>query len=125
MMKKDTDRLKKLISSILEISKLEQKRIAHDYHIYNADDIFKELVQGSANQFRISHGSVKFEGSAEYKCVIDKEAMQIVFDNLLSNSIKYSPEEADITVKLMHNEKYILISSRQRSVLIKIKQNFR
>lgn len=109
MMKKDSDRLKKLISSILEISKLEQKRIAHNYHIYNANDIFKELVQGSASQFRISPGSVKFEGSADYKCVIDREAMQIVFDNLLSNSIKYSPEEADIAVKLTHNEKYILI----------------
>jgi len=109
MMKKDSDRLKKLISSILEISKLEQKRIAHNYHIYNTNDIFKELVQGSANQFRISPGSVKFEGSADYKCVIDREAMQIVFDNLLSNSIKYSPEEADITVKLTHNEKYIFI----------------
>jgi signal transduction histidine kinase len=109
MMKKDSDRLKKLISSILEISKLEQKRIAHNYHIYNANDIFKELVQGSANQFRISTASIRFEGSADYKCVIDREAMQIVFDNLLSNSIKYSPEEADIAVKLTHNEKYILI----------------
>ena len=109
MMKKDSDRLKKLISSILEISKLEQKRIAHNYHIYNANVIFKELVQGSANQFRISPASIGFEGSANYKCVIDREAMQIVFDNLLSNSIKYSPEEADVAVKLTHNEKYIFI----------------
>jgi two-component system, OmpR family, phosphate regulon sensor histidine kinase PhoR len=109
MMKKDSDRLKKLISSILEISKLEQKRIAHDYHVYNANDIFKELVQGSSNQFRISPRSVKYEGAADYKCVIDREAMQIVFDNLLSNSIKYSPEAADITIKLTHNEKYIFI----------------
>jgi signal transduction histidine kinase len=109
MMKKDSDRLKKLISSILEISKLEQKRIAHNYHIYNSNDIFKELVQGSANQFRLSPESVKYEGTTNYKCVIDREAMQIVFDNLLNNSIKYSPEEADITVKLTHNEKYILI----------------
>lgn len=116
MMKKDTNRLKKLIGSILEISKLEQKRIAHDYHIYNANDIFKELVQGSSNQFRISPGSVKFEGSADYKCVIDREAMQIVFDNLLSNSIKYSHEEADITVKLSHSEKYVFIEFCDRGI---------
>src|SRR3990172_6431471 len=56
MMKRDTDRLKKLISSILEISKLEQKRIAYDYHIYNANDIIKELdinVKLSHNQKNI------------------------------------------------------------------------
>ena len=116
MMKKDTDRLKKLISSILEISKLEQKRIAHNYHIYNANDIIKDLVNNSANQFRISPGKVRFEGSANYKCVIDREAMQIVFDNLLSNSIKYSPEEVDITVKLSHDEKYILIDFGDKGI---------
>lgn len=109
MMKKDSDRLKKLISSILEISKLEQKRIAHNYHIYSSNDIFKELVHGSANQFRISPGSVKFEGSVEHRCVIDKEAMQIVFDNLMSNSIKYSPQPAELTVTLSQNQNNIFI----------------
>ncbi len=116
MMKRDTDRLKKLISSILEISKLEQKRIAYDYHIYNANDIIKELVQGSANQFRLSSGSVRFEGSADYKCVIDREAIQIVFDNLLSNSFKYSPKEVDINVKLSHNQKNIFIEFRDKGI---------
>ncbi len=109
MMKKDTDRLKKLISSILEISKLEQKRIAHNYHIYRANEIFKDLMQSSANQFRLPPESLKFEGSADYKCVIDKEAMQIVFDNIFSNSIKYSPKEAVINVRLFHNQKQIFI----------------
>ena len=109
MMKKDTDRLKKLISSILEISKLEQKRIAHNYQIYNANEIFKDLVQSSASQFRLPLDSVKFEGSADFKCVIDREAMQIVFDNIFSNSIKYSPKEVMLNVRLSHNQKQIFI----------------
>jgi signal transduction histidine kinase len=109
MMQKDADRLKQLINSILEISRLEQKRIAHNYHVYNAEKIVRELVHDSIIQFRVPDDSVKFEGSSDARCVIDKEAMQIVFDNLLSNSIKYSPNKADIIVKLSSNEKYLTI----------------
>ena len=116
MMQKDTDRLKKLISSILEISRLEQKRIAHDYRIYKAGEIFNELIASSARQFRVPSPVLISEGSADQKCVIDREAMQIVFDNLLSNSIKYSPGEPDITVELTHNEKNIFIDFRDRGI---------
>ena len=109
MMRKDSDRLKKLINSILEISRLEQKRIAHNYHIYNAEKIVGELVNNSIIQFRVSSDSVRIEGSSYERCVIDKEAMQIVFDNLMSNSIKYSPNKVDITVKLSSDKKYLTI----------------
>jgi two-component system, OmpR family, phosphate regulon sensor histidine kinase PhoR len=109
LMMKDTHRLNKLINSILEISKLEQKRIAHNYHIYNANDIIKDLVFDSVRQFNLPQNALKFSGSADRKCVIDKEAMQIVFDNLLSNSIKYSQNPAEIKVELSHIEKQIII----------------
>jgi signal transduction histidine kinase len=109
LMHKDADRLKKLINSILEISRLEQKRIAHNYHIYNAEKIIKELVHNSIVQFRIPEDSVRVEGSSDERCVIDKEAMQIVFDNIMNNSIKYSPDKADITVRLSNEQKYLKI----------------
>lgn len=109
LMMKDTHRLNKLINSILEISKLEQKRIAHNYQIYNANDIIKDLVFDSVRQFNLPQNALKFTGSADRKCVIDKEAMQIVFDNLLSNSIKYSQNPAEIKVELSNIEKQIII----------------
>lgn len=109
MMQKDTERLKKLIGSILEISRLEQKRIAHDFQIYNAGEVFEEMIASSARQFRVPVPVSISAGAADLKCVLDKEAMQIVFDNLMSNSVKYSPEEPEINVKLTHQEKNIFI----------------
>lgn len=109
LMQKDAERLKKLINSILEISMLEQKSIAHNFHIYNAEKIIMELVNNSAFHHKLSEKAVRFEGSANERCVIDKEAMQIVFDNLMNNSIKYSPHQADITLRLSQNKNYIFI----------------
>jgi signal transduction histidine kinase len=109
MMHKDTDRLKKLINSILEISKLEQKRIAHNFHVFNCESIICELIRTSALRFRLPPELIRFEGAANERCVIDQEAMQIVFDNLMNNSIKYSPKDVKITVKLSSDAKYLNI----------------
>jgi signal transduction histidine kinase len=105
IMMKDANRLKKLIDSILEISRLEQKRIAHNYHIYNADLIIRQLISNSVEQFRLNAASVNISGSASFKCVIDKDAMQIVFDNLIDNAMKYSTKPLEIQVKLSTNIK--------------------
>jgi signal transduction histidine kinase len=125
MMHKDADRLKKLINSILEISRLEQKRIAHNYHIYNAEKIVIELVQNSIIQFRIPEDSVNIQGASAERCVIDKEAMQIVFDNIINNSIKYSPNKAEIAVKLSRDEKNVIIEFSDKGIGISPKDQKR
>ena len=121
IMMKDANRLKKLINSILEISRLEQKRIAHDYHVYNADSIIKQLVADAVGQFRLSDTEVKIEGELQCKCVVDKDAMQIVFDNLTDNAIKYSRPPVNIDVKLSRLPKRIMIEFVDKGIGIEQK----
>jgi signal transduction histidine kinase len=109
LMLKDAYRLNKLIDSILEISRLEQKRIAHDYHVHRADDIIRKIIDNSIERFRLPKSVVKITGKAEFDCLIDKEAIQIVFDNLTDNAIKYSSNSVEIEVNLSANPKNIII----------------
>ncbi len=109
LMMKDTSRLNKLINSILEISRLEQKRIAHNYHIYNSDNVIRQLIENSAEQFKIPKSALTIEGKVECGYVIDKDAMQIVFDNLTDNAFKYSRNDVQIKVKLTQQKKNIMI----------------
>ena len=122
IMMKDANRLKKLIDSILEISRLEQKRIAHNYHIYNADSIIIQLISASVEQFRLNPSSINISGSASFKCVIDKDAMQIVFDNLIDNAMKYSAKPLEIQIKLSTNiKKRIVIELQDNGIGIETK----
>jgi len=121
MMSRDANRLKKLINSILELSHLEQKRIVHNYQIYNADSTFRQLIENSVEQFRIPRTNVKIEGSALCNCVIDKDSMQIVFDNLTDNARKYSLESAEILVRLSAHQKHILIEFIDKGIGITAK----
>lgn len=122
LMMKDTRRLNKLINSILEISRLEQKKISHDYHVYDADEIIRELVGKSAEHFRFPVTSVTFEGSINCRFVVDKNAMQIIFDNLTDNAIKYSSEPVEIKVKLSNMKKRVLIEFCDNGIGIPLKE---
>lgn len=119
LMMKNTSRLNKLINSILEISRIEQKKIAHDYQIYDADTTIRELIYESAKQFNFPQGSLIFSGKSNCECVIDKDAMQIVFDNLMSNSIKYTHNSVKISIELKSDAKKVIIDFKDNGIGIK------
>ncbi|OGU63102.1 MAG: two-component sensor histidine kinase [Ignavibacteria bacterium RBG_13_36_8] len=109
LMLKDTGRLNSLINSILEIPKSEQKKVAHDYHVYDADAIINTLLRETAEQFQLTGKAFKIEGKALCRCVVDPKALKIVFDNLVDNAIKYSGKTINITVKINSGLKKLLI----------------
>lgn len=108
-MLEDADRLNKLITSILDISALEQKRIAYNFQVYEVDAIIKELIDYAIFQFKIDPKNVSFEGSAGCQSVIDRGAFQIVINNLFDNALKYSKSKFQLQVQLSRNPKNVLI----------------
>lgn len=86
----DTHRLNELINSILEIPKLEQKKVSHEFHVYDVDDTMRQIINEALVLNKIPMDTVSFEGSVKVKCVIDKNAFKIVLSNLIDNAKKYS-----------------------------------
>ncbi len=103
LMMKDSNRLQRLINSILEISALEQKKLAHDYQVYKAEPLVRQLLNGSIEQFRVPRGSVTVTGSTQCEIVVDANALKIVLDNLVDNALKYSAEPIQLDVSFSSN----------------------
>ena len=109
LMLNDTRRLKTLINSILDISAIEQHKIAYYFDIYDADEIFTKLIRESITKFKLSPDDYKLEFNASCQCVLDKNAMQIVIDNLIDNAVKYSVHSVKIQFEIVRNKKHLLI----------------
>jgi signal transduction histidine kinase len=84
----------------LEISALEQKKLAHDYKIADAEVTFRKSINESIEKFRLDEETVSVNGSASCRIVADTDALKIVIDNLFDNAIKYSDNPLKIHIDL-------------------------
>ncbi len=120
LMIKDVKRLNNLINSILYISGVEQRKTVHkyphDYHIYQAESVIRELVNETAGQLQIPEKSIKIEGQASCQCVIDRYWLRIVFANLFDNAIKYSKEPVEIKITLRCRQKYFFMEISDQGI---------
>ncbi len=100
LMLRDAQRLNDLITSILDISGLEQKKIAYTYQIYEADDLIRKMISESSGEFRLQSGAVQVNGRLTGRIVADRRALKIVINNLIDNAIKYSKHGPEMTIGL-------------------------
>ncbi|WP_347559708.1 ATP-binding protein [Clostridium sp. AM58-1XD] len=91
-----------LINEVLDMSKIESGKIdlmPEEVHlpdlIQNVTDMCKPLIAEKHQEFQISVGQVSHE-----RIIADGDRLQQVFMNLLSNSIKYTPEGGKITLRI-------------------------
>lgn len=109
MMLKDATRLNNHINSILKISAMEQKKELFEFHIHRANAVISKVVDEIRTQYQLTDESLQFKGRAPHKCVIDQNALYIVFNNLVDNALKYTLDRPHIVVELSSTAKYIVI----------------
>jgi signal transduction histidine kinase len=87
---KNTLRLSELIDRLYLITKLENKKLKPKFTLFRLDECAKNLIEGLDER-------VKLESS---KCLIyaDKNLMEIVLQNLISNALKYSKKEVIVKI---------------------------
>ncbi|MBN2601066.1 MAG: HAMP domain-containing histidine kinase [Candidatus Marinimicrobia bacterium] len=108
----ETIRLNKMINSILEVGRLETRNATYNCRVMNADETLKSMLEEIRDQYNLEKNRFRIEGSTASQIVMDRTAMRLVFENLIDNSLKYSPENPRIDINLSDSEKYIRIRLR-------------
>ncbi len=116
LMLNDTQRLNTLINAILEMPALEQKKIAHRFEVVESGPLLRQLLDEARTQFQLAHPALTLLGDAPCPCVADRNALRIVFFNLIDNSIKYRHGQPHITVTLGCHEKTLTIDYADQGV---------
>ncbi len=116
LMIRDANRLKGLINSIMDISRLEQKKIAYDFRVYSMQPIIQSYIEDAYDQFKTSRDAIIVNGDVNCQCVVDQDALQIVFNNLIDNAIKYSKQPVKIDLHLYCTIKNLIIEFRDNGI---------
>jgi two-component system, OmpR family, phosphate regulon sensor histidine kinase PhoR len=124
-MMKDATRLNALINSILEIAGLEQKDAAFRFEVHAAEPLVRSLLEEGAEQFKLPPERIRIDGSAPCQCVADRNALKIVFNNLIDNAVKYSAGKPELDVQYKCSYKNLVIEFRDRGVGISAKEQKR
>ena len=102
----DTQRLSELIDNILQSSKADPKSMALQFQPVNLGDFLAEVIKGHKRQLEEKKCLVDLKLEDSPIMNLDQKALRMVFNNLISNAIRYSPVDSSLNVHLHKNTKY-------------------
>ena len=96
----DTARLSGLIENILQSSKTDPKSMELQTQKVDLGQFLSEVVNDHKRKFEDKKCEVKLQLEASPIVTVDKKALQIVFNNLIGNALRYSPSGCSLVIDL-------------------------
>ncbi len=106
------DRMIRFVNDLLSLSRMESGRLEYNFALINLQHVAESVLLDLypvANRKQIS---INFRGKGINlpEVMADKDKMRVVFQNLLENSVKYSPQGGHVTIELRNRGMEVLAS---------------
>jgi PAS domain S-box-containing protein len=107
-----TNRMNSLISTLLNITKIESGSMAVIPKLLSIDKLAQEAIQELSLMAENKEISLTLKCSGNYSKNIRTDGLMVkeILTNLITNSIKYTPEKGSVTVSILTRVNNILIS---------------
>ena len=107
-------RMLALINEMLEISRIESGDIKLELQQVDVGKLIELSAGGFSEQLQQKEQKIEFALEPDCRVMGDLEWLKEIFDNLISNAVKYSPFRAVITVTARRLEKVVQVSVRDQ-----------
>lgn len=114
-----TEHMTTLINDMLDVSKIESKRISLHPEIFDIRGLVQE-IKGELDLFAVQK-SLEIQVTNGEKCLVwaDRQRMHQVVSNLMNNALKYTSEKGKIKVSLIKKDSEIVVSIADSGVGIR------
>lgn len=106
----DSDRLSRLINSILDFEKMSKGKTTLNFTPNDIQEVIEKSIQGVSHLATQKNIKILNENSRTFILEFDFDRILQVLTNLLSNAIKFSPEYSIITINYKQTKDYIELS---------------
>jgi signal transduction histidine kinase len=114
MANRQAKKLARLIDELLDVSRLQQGRVEMRLAEIELGDVVREVGERMKLLSKGHEIETKVEGTAPI--VADRDRIEQVFENLVGNAIKYSPENGRIEMSLHVNGANAIVSVRDQGI---------
>lgn len=101
------DKLTNLVNDLLDVSKIQAGKLELRKDLFSLDALVAETIE--TIQATTKH-KIQLQGSVRKKVCGDKDRVEQVLINFLSNAIKYSPDAKEILVSIRKNNQHVEVS---------------
>lgn len=106
------DRMITLINSLLDVTRIEADEMEYEFNTVSLTSIITSAAEGFSQAAEAKKVTVTVDDSVTHipEVKVDEEKIALVFQNLIDNGIKYTPEGGTVTVNAKRKENIVLIS---------------
>lgn len=113
---KSAANLNRLVEDMLDMSKLELKKLKLDMQKENIAEIAKEAVEGLSFMAKNKNLSIEIEAGHKVEAECDRKRIMQVIDNFITNAIKFTKAGGHITLKVWKDGSNALISVKDNGI---------
>ncbi|MGC2403393.1 MAG: ATP-binding protein [Acidobacteriaceae bacterium] len=109
----DAERLNNLMSDLIEVSEIDTGRRELRMERFRPIDILRDAWSRARDEVREKNIDVQIEAFADLSHVSgDRRALRSIMDNLMSNAIRYTPEDGTILLRAKEQKDKVQFSVR-------------
>lgn len=102
--------LNNIINDFLSIERLDNGKISYKYVTFSLSKIINEVIYDANMLLKEGQKIIYPDGVDDIVIEFDEKILELVLTNLISNAIKYSPENTQIKVVVLEEEEQLKIS---------------
>ena len=102
-------KMSELITNILKLNQLENQKIPSEIKEYNVSEQLCECLLNFEAQWEKKGIEIETDIADEVYVAADKELLSLVWNNLLSNALKFTEKDGVVTLNLYVDEEYAYV----------------
>ena len=108
---RETDRMVSMVKDLMVLSQMDSSKVFWQKTEVDLNDLTLEAVEQLKQKFTVKLPQIDVLFGPDYSTAyVDRDKVMLVFTNLISNAVKYTPPEGKITISARNEDNFIEVS---------------